>query len=220
MRAAARFPDGHAAPFARRQVAAGQHRPSCYTCFKPRVACICAAIQRVDNRTGIIVLQHPRERLHPIGTARIARLGLANVRIESCSQWIDASAIRDRLPQRTALLYPSEDARELSTLPAAERPQHLVVIDGTWFHAKKMVAAHRWLADLPAVGLPPQPPTRYRIRREPEPWCVATIEAIVAALRIIEPQTSGFDALLRCFATMVDRQAAYTEPLPASAIDA
>jgi DTW domain-containing protein YfiP len=199
---------------------AGVHRPACYTCFKPRVACICAALPRVDNRTGIIVLQHPRERFHPIGTARIARLGLAKVRIESCSQWIDGSAIRDRLPQRTALLYPTEQARELSTLPADERPQHLIVIDGTWFHAKKMLSAHPWLADLPAVGLPPQAPTRYRIRREPEPWCVATIEAIVAALRIIEPQTPGYDALLRCFATMVDRQAAYTEPVPAPSIGA
>jgi DTW domain-containing protein YfiP len=76
------------------------------------------------------------------------------------------------------------------------------------------------LAALPAVGLPPQAPSRYRIRREPEPWCIATIEAIVAALRIIEPQTPGCEALLRCFATMVDRQAAYTESMPVAAFDA
>ncbi|HHH10935.1 MAG TPA: DTW domain-containing protein, partial [Sorangium sp.] len=51
-------------------------RPFCYRCHKPAVTCICARVKRVDNRTKIWLLQHPRERFHPIGTARIARLGL------------------------------------------------------------------------------------------------------------------------------------------------
>ena len=60
------------------------------------------------------------------------------------------TAIRDRLPPRTALLYPAAHARELSAMSADEHPRHLIVIDGTWFHAKKMLAAHPWLAALPA----------------------------------------------------------------------
>ena len=51
----------------------------CYRCLKPKVACICAFIKTVGNQTGIIILQHPRERAHAIGTARIARLGLKKV---------------------------------------------------------------------------------------------------------------------------------------------
>ena len=50
---------------------------NCYECHKPRGLCVCGNIPRVDNRTSILVLQHPRERLHPIGTARFVRLGLA-----------------------------------------------------------------------------------------------------------------------------------------------
>ena len=38
---------------------------------------------------------------------------------------------------------------------------------------------------------------------------MATIEAIIYALRILEPGTAGLDGLLRSFAAMVDRQAAY-----------
>lgn len=197
---------GHAS---RRRSVAPSHRPACYVCFKPQVACICASIEQVENQTGIIILQHPRERLHAVGTSRIARLGLAKVRVEWCTQWADGSAIRARLPKRAALLYPADGARELATLPIEARPRHLVVIDGTWFHAKKIYDTHRWLRDLPRVSLTPNAPSRYRIRREPQAWCIATIEAIVDALRIIEPQTVGLDGLLRCFSSMVDRQAAF-----------
>lgn len=186
------------------------HRPACYACFKPKVACICASIERVANQTGIIILQHPRERLHAVGTARIARLGLAKVRVEPCAPWSDGAAIRAQLPERTALLYPAAGARNLATLPIDERPRHLVVLDGTWFHAKKIYDAHQWLRDLSPVSLTPSAPSRYRLRRQPKAWCVATIEAIFEALRIVEPQTRGLDGLVRCFAAMIDRQAAYT----------
>ena len=189
--------------------AAPNHRPACYACFKPKVACICATVERVANRTGIIILQHPRERFHAVGTTRIARLGFDQIRVESLTPWADSAAIRARLPERTALLYPAPGARELHELPADERPRHLVVIDGTWFHAKKIHDAHVWLHSLPHLRLTPGAPSRYRIRREPKPWCMATIEAIVDALRVLEPQTPGLDGLLRSFTEMIDRQAAF-----------
>lgn len=188
-------------------------RPVCYLCFKPQVACICGTIERVANQTGIIILQHPRERFHAIGTVRIARLALENVRVEACSQWVDSSAIRAQLPERTALLYPTIGARDLATLPVEEQPRHLVILDGTWFHAKKIYDAHHWLHALPQVRLTPSEPSRYRIRPEPRKSYVATLEAIVYALRIIEP-TPGLDGLLRSFAAMINWQAAYT-PLAA-----
>ena len=185
-------------------------RASCYRCFKPRVACICGAIRPVDHRTGITILQHPRERFHALGTARIARLGLADARVEWCAPWEDAGAVRDRLPSGAALLYPAPAARDLATLPPAEHPRHLVVIDGTWFLAKKIYDAHGWLHDLPHVALTPTRPSGYgTLRREPSAHCLATVEAIVDALRIIEPDTTGVDDLLAAFATMLERQAAY-----------
>lgn len=190
------------------------NRVNCYRCFKPEVVCICDTIERVANRTGIIILQHPRERFHPIGTARIARLALEQVRIEPCAPWLDAPAIHRCLPDDAALLYPSSHARDLAGLSAGERPRHLVLIDGTWFHAKKIYDAHRWLHGLPHVSLTPSEPSRYRLRREPKARYVATVEAIVYALRLLEPQTPGIDGLLRTFTTMIDRQAMWA-PLPA-----
>jgi DTW domain-containing protein YfiP len=64
------------------------------------------------------------------------------------------------------------------------------------------------------VRLSTNEPSRYRgVRREPKADYVATVEAIVHALRILEPQTRGLDGLLRSFSAMIERHAAY---LPAS----
>lgn len=83
-----------------RAAAAPRHRAQCYRCFKPAATCICSTVTRVANRTGILILQHPRERLHAIGTVRFARLGLSHVRVRSCAPGMDSST---PLPPRTAV---------------------------------------------------------------------------------------------------------------------
>lgn len=187
-------------------------RPTCYRCDKPLVTCICASLIRVDNRVPVLVLQHPRERLHPIGTARFARLGLENVRVEVA--W-DARRREDEPPswlrEGSALLYPTASARDLRELDAAERPGQLVVLDGTWNTARTLYRDKRWLHRLPHYRCSPSAPGRYRLRREPQDDYLSTIEAIVDALRILEPDTAGLDALLGAFDAMIDGQIAYIE---------
>jgi DTW domain-containing protein YfiP len=186
-------------------------RPVCYRCFKPQVACVCASIVPVCNQTGLTILQHPRERLHPLGTARIVRLGFTRVRVVPFAQWDTHAAPPIDLPDGAALLYPSTDGRDLTTVPIAEHPRHLVVIDGTWFHAKKVYDAHGWLRTLPHVHIIPNGPSGYGdTRAEPRAQYVATVEAIVFALRVLEPHTVGLNGLLQSFAAMVARQAGFT----------
>ena len=182
-------------------------RAVCYRCDKPQAMCLCARIPRVDNRTPVLVLQHPRERLHPIGTARFARLGLCRSRVEVA--W-NAGLREDVAPSwvepGTALLYPVAGARELAQLSPDERPRRLLVLDGTWHTAASLYRDKRWLRDLPHVRLSPAAPSRYRLRREPLPDCLSTIEAIVGALRLLEPELLGLDALLGAFDAMIDEQ--------------
>jgi tRNA-uridine aminocarboxypropyltransferase len=185
-------------------------RPVCYRCCKPQVTCVCARVPRVDNRTSVLVLQHPRERLHPIGTARFAQLGLCNTRIEVA--W-NAGRREEQapawLPEGTALLYPTPGARDLRALPVHERPRHLLVLDGTWHTARTLYRDKAWLAQLPHVRFTPLSPSNYRIRREPTRDHVSTIEAIVEALRVLEPETQGLDQLLAAFDAMIDDQLAH-----------
>ncbi|MDH4016770.1 MAG: DTW domain-containing protein, partial [Actinomycetota bacterium] len=89
-----------------------------------------------------------------------------------------------------------------------EQPPALVVLDGTWSQARNLHRANPWLHDLPHYSLRPLAPTRYRIRKAPRPEYVSTLEAIVRALELLEPETRGLDRLLGVFDTMIDRQLA------------
>jgi DTW domain-containing protein YfiP len=185
-------------------------RAVCYRCHKPQITCICSTLPRVENRTPVLVLQHPRERLHPIGTARFANLGLANARVEVA--WRAGTRETERppwVPADAALLYPSRDARDLRELPAHLRPSSLVVLDGTWNTVRSLYREKLWLHDMPHYRFLPAAPGRYRLRREPQHDYVSTIEAIVEALNILEPETPGFPQLLAAFDAMIDKQLTY-----------
>jgi DTW domain-containing protein YfiP len=175
------------------------------------MACVCSRISRVCNRTPILILQHPRERLHPVGTARFATLGLANTRLEVA--W-NAGIIEDSppawVPPGAGVLYPTPEASDLRAVPVRERPSALLVIDGTWHTARTLHRDKRWLQALPHFRLAPAVPSRYRIRREPERDFVSTIEAIVDALSVLEPETPGLSGLLTAFEGMIAAQVEFT----------
>ena len=169
------------------------------------MACICADVIPVANRTPLVIVQHPREQRHPFGTVRIARLGLRQVEVKVASRSDDDRAVCPPCaPPGAALLFPSPDA---AILGEEARPAALVVVDGTWPTARKLVRDNPWLQALPRVRLQPQRPGNYRIRQAPRPsFQLSTIEAVVAALRILEPEAHDLDGLLDAFDTMIDRQ--------------
>jgi len=182
-------------------------RPYCYRCFKAASVCVCPTLARVANRTRIHILQHPRERHFPIGTVRFAELGLTACEVEVNRPWSgEPSRLSAQPPPGAALLFPSPTARAVETLPASQRPSTLVVLDGTWHQVKALLKNNEWLQALPHLYLAEPTPSGYRIRAEPQVHYLSTLEAIVATLRHLEPDTAGFDALLQAFAGMIDTQ--------------
>ncbi len=152
----------------------------------------------------------------PIGTARMTHLGLANSELH-------VGADLDRHPRvqalaaapRTALLFPGPGAVEPWALPEGP-PATLVVLDGTWIQARKMLARSRLLQRLPRVAFTPDAPGAYRIRREPAPHCLATVEAVVEVLGRLEDDRARFSPLLGAFEQMVEQQLHFktTRPNP------
>ncbi len=143
----------------------------------------------------------------PIGTARMAHLCLPNSELHVGLDWDDCSDLLSALsnPLRPAmLLYPNEKALDVGAeLPRG--PLTLVVVDGTWSLTKKMVRQNTVLSRLPRLSFQPSSPSNYRIRREPSPHCVSTIEALALALGRLEGDPDRFMQLLTPFQWMVDR---------------
>jgi DTW domain-containing protein YfiP len=163
----------------------------------------------------VIFLQHPREYRMPIGTARMTNLGLANSELHVAADLDRHPRVRalTENPRGTALLFPGDDAVEPWALPDGP-PATLVVLDGTWIQARKMLARSERLQRLPRVAFTPPRPGAYRIRREPAAHCLATVEAVVQVLGRLERDPERFTPLLRAFEQMVEQQIHFKNTRP------
>ncbi|MBO3276316.1 tRNA-uridine aminocarboxypropyltransferase [Pseudomonas schmalbachii] len=182
-------------------------RPRCPRCERPVAHCLCALIPSLDSRTRVLILQHPSEVGHALNTARLAVLGLENAELLVGERF--ESQDWQRPGCRPCLLFPGERAQSLAEL--AERsvaePCLLIVPDGTWRKARKLLHVNPELAALPRVVLPEGLGSRYRLRKAPAEGALSTIEAVVHALNALEAP-ANFDALLRPFEALIDGQIA------------
>ena len=190
-------------------------RPTCPRCLRPTRVCYCEHLPSLPTRTRVIVVQHPRERGMPIGTAHMARLCLPNselhvgVRVSEMPGLVRALADDSR---PIGLLYPDPAARDIIADPPAG-PVTLVLVDGTWAHARKLVRDNPELASLPRYAFVPPAPSEYRIRKEPSAEYVSTIESLALVLGALEGDPDKFKALLVPFRAMVDAQIACSQSL-------
>jgi len=177
----------------------------------PRVAvagsCFCDRITTLPTLTRILLLQHPREQRVAIGTARMAQLALPNARLRVGLDFAADPDVAAALAESPAsyVLFPGPDATPIEQLPR-DRAVTLVVLDGTWWQARKLLKLNPTIAALPRVAFRPHRPSAYVIRREPAAFCVSTIEALAEVLKVIEPDGGRFARLLDPFHAMVSRQ--------------
>ncbi|EJY63973.1 hypothetical protein PACIG1_0228, partial [Pseudomonas aeruginosa CIG1] len=142
-----------------------------------------------------------------LNTAGLAVLGLCNAELRVGERFAEETW---RVPgYRACLLFPGEQARALAEMAAeaAGEPLLLVVPDGTWRKARKLLHLNPALAALPRVSLAEGMASRYRLRKAPGEGALSTIEAIAAALDELEaPRTH--EALLKPFDALIEGQIA------------
>ena len=191
-------------------VTEAEPRLVCPRCFRPKSGCFCAELQPIATKTRVVILQHPRERDVGIGTVRLARVGLTGAELRRGIDFSDDPVVREVAASGNAyVLFPGDDAIDVETASFAA-PITLIVVDGTWRQAQKLIHRNPALAALPRLRLSPRAPSLYgEIRREPAAHCVATVEAIAHVLGYLEKDQERFSALLRPMAAMVAQQRAF-----------
>ncbi|MFK4233922.1 tRNA-uridine aminocarboxypropyltransferase [Pseudomonas guariconensis] len=181
-------------------------RPRCERCQRPLDHCLCPLIPSLDSRTRVVLLQHPSEVSHALNTARLAALGLVNAELRVGEVFDDLPALLATPGYRPVLLFPGAQAQVLSGYEVGdEMPLLLIVPDGTWRKARKLLYLNPLLEALPRVTLGQVAPSRYRLRKAPEPGALSTIEAVVEALNALEG-AGRFDALCRPFDALIEGQ--------------
>ncbi|OLU34253.1 DTW domain-containing protein [Pseudomonas sp. PA15(2017)] len=184
-------------------------RPRCSRCRRPASHCLCTLIPDLPSRTEVLVLQHSDEVDHALNTANLAVLGLRNAAL-----WVGEvfAALPDWLAEpgyRPCLLFPGEQARPINELCADDdrRPMRVVVPDGTWRKARKLVYLNPALQALPRVTLLDAPPSRYRLRKASMEGSLSTLEAIVEVLNVLEAP-GDYRELLKPFDALIEGQIA------------
>jgi DTW domain-containing protein YfiP len=200
---------------------AAAHRAICARCRRPESVCYCQHLVSLPTRTRVLLLQHPRERHVAIGTARLAHLCLPGSELRVGVDFDDDAQVRAALAGGgpTYLLFPGPQAVDLAEAKLTGQlagPITLVVVDGTWWQARKLLKRNATLAALPQIRFTPRAPSNYRIRREPADHCVATVEALAQVLGALEGDPDRFAALLRPFEAMIDTQLRYARTVRGS----
>lgn len=194
-------------------------REMCYRCFWPAPLCWCGCIRPMRTATRFAILMHPKEfKRVKAGTGRLTHLCLENSEIRVGIGFDGDAAVQALLRDPAyapVLLYPGADARNLC---AGEPPVDdlagrrllILILDGTWPLARKMLRLSPSLQRLPRVMLTPSAPSRYVIKQQPHRWCLSTLEATHELLVALE--RSGLDRypdpeqLLGLFARMQEHQ--------------
>ena len=141
-----------------------------------------------------------------MNTARFLFLGLNQATLliaEMVPESVAASLLDPEW--RNELLFPGNDGTVVEAAPQDSRPRRLILLDGTWRKARRILHLNPVLLELPRVTLPAGLRSRYRLRKAPTPDALSTVEAGVAALGLIEPQID-FAPLLRPFDLLIEGQ--------------
>ncbi len=184
-------------------------REICRRCLRPTGFCLCEALPPIPSRVRVVILQHPREARLAICTAWLTRLALPSSELHRGVRFEQDARVREvAADPGAALLFPGDGA-----VPAAARaddpPRLLIAVDGTWHQATKILQANPALAALPRISVEPDRPGGYGdLRREPEPHCLSTLEAVALALGALERDPARFEPMREAFRRMVEQQLA------------
>lgn len=177
----------------------------CDRCLFVQALCVCADVAAVGplaTRTRVVILRHHTERYRSSNTGRLAHLALVGSELHDV---FGPDRHRDgpALPAGTYLVFPEGPIRTEAPAPP---PTALVFLDATWHQARRMRQRLPYLRGLPPLALAPIPAAA-RMRAAPKDGLVSTIEAIAAALRLVEGDAAA-DRLDQLFAVACARSRA------------
>lgn len=173
----------------------------CAECAFPSALCICSLIPKLEIPTRFVILRHASEIPRLTSTARWAALSLVGSELVDYAlpgPPLDGTALAEA---GTWILFPSARPTPAGTV----RPSRILVPDGTWQQARRMIQRIPALRTLPRLSLPPAAPAP-RIRRPPIAGGMSTLEAMATALRFLGHEEEA-ERLLDLHAVAVDRVA-------------
>jgi DTW domain-containing protein len=182
-----------------------------------------ASAPTVDNKVAVLILQHPQEQDHMLGTAGLLRQTLAHAKLSVGLSWRNlghALGEPGEAKDWGVLYLGSTHAAGKGPLVALNRKGELladqesarhglrgiVVLDGNWAQAKALWWRNAWLTRLRRFVVIPDGPSLYgTLRKEARSDAVSTLEAVALALSALENDPTLRAKLLAPFRELIAR---------------
>ncbi|WP_144211519.1 tRNA-uridine aminocarboxypropyltransferase [Shewanella donghaensis] len=180
-------------------------RVYCQKCAYPQSACICNSVTRIKAKTDVIVLQHPSEVEHAKNTVKLLCLSLPQTQVvvgETAEDFAELRQALEKSHRAVYLVYPSENSQNAAS-SSVPNDCTILLIDGTWRKAFKMLQLNPWLLALPALHIEFEGVSQYRIRKAKRSDSLSTLEATAYTLQAIDssldinPLFDVFDAMVQ-----------------------
>lgn len=163
-------------------------RATCSHCHYPLGQCVCHLISAIDGDITVWVIQDKLEAKHAKNTARLFALCYPNTRVVRFSCAEEMSLFLQQVSvSNSLLLYPGNHSSNMESLTNSEKQavEHLILLDGTWPKAKKMLWVEPELAKFHQVQFSSPPTSQYDIRKSPHGAALSTFEAAVYGLECL-----------------------------------
>ena len=169
----------------------------CYKCFKPASNCLCRFTRELDPGVKFVFLMHPKEaKRNRTGTGQLAHISLKDSEIIQGLDFSQNERLQTLLHDPKyfpMMMYPGAEAwnakKEGFKEAVGSRIPLIIILDATWFCAKKMIDHNPFLLDYPRLSFFGDYRSIFTFKHEPKPEYISTIESCYYMIK--ELQTCG-----------------------------
>jgi len=176
---------------------------------------MCLEINPFETNTKFIILMHPKEfKKTKNTTGRLTHLSLKNSELFIGVDFTNHNIINKIIDTHDSfVLYPSNDAINLSNeMPKLNKKMAIFIIDSTWSCSKSMLRESKNLQNLKKVSFDNTKLSEYKIKEQPEEYCLSTIESTLSVIELLNKQNieniqrKDLNNFLNPFHKMIDYQ--------------
>jgi len=182
------------------------YKELCSNCGLPNIICICSKIERISLKNKVSVIIPYIERHKSSNTGGLVKATLNNsevfIRGEKNKLFTPEDVLLNEY--QNLILYTGGKELTYDYIQSFNKPVNLIVPDGTWTTAPRIVMREPRFYSIPKVSLLNPPKSQYKLRKHPNPFYISTFEAIAYSLAIIENDSNISDKLMKSFLMKID----------------
>lgn len=191
----------------------------CYKCYKPQNSCLCKYTKEIDCGVKFVLLMHTKEaKRQRTGTGNLAHICLKDSEIIVGFEFEHNQRLQELLHDPKyfpVMMYPGEEAwtakKEGFTDILKGKTLLVLILDSTWFCAKKLIEHNPFLLELPRLSFYGDYRSIFTFKHEPRPEYISTIEScyyLIKEMQSVEAVDKSVDPepLMNVFKQMIKFQ--------------